>query len=240
MVRTDETVIREVDKRLAALYGDKKWQQRAQPLDELILTVLSQHTSDVNRDKAYKELRRRFPRWEQVLDAPVRQIAAAIKSAGLANQKAPRIKTILQKIADANGGKLELAFLGAIPIPEALAWLQRLPGVGPKTAACVLLFSFGKPVFPVDTHIYRITKRLGWIDAKVSEAKANALLDSVVPDDIKYRLHLNLIQHGRRICRAQRPRCEICPLTDLCAYFAVQKSTPQGNKTGKTQTGVGM
>jgi endonuclease-3 len=229
MVRTDEAVIREVDKRLMALYGDKRWRQRAKPLDELILTVLSQHTNDVNRDKAYTELRRRFPKWEQVLDAPVRQIAAAIKSAGLANQKAPRIKAILQKIADANGGKLDLAFLGAMPLPEALAWLQRLPGVGPKTAACVLLFSFGKPVFPVDTHIYRIAKRLGWIDAKVSEAKANALLDDIVPDDIKYRLHLNLIQHGRTICRAQRPRCEICPLTDLCAYFATQQSNSRAS-----------
>lgn len=219
MVRADEAVIREVDKRLVALYGDKRWRQRAKPLDELILTVLSQHTNDVNRDKAYMELRRRFPKWEQVLDAKVHQIAAAIRSAGLANQKAPRIKAILQKIADANNGKLDLAFLGTMPIQKALAWLQRLPGVGPKTAACVLLFSFGKPVFPVDTHIYRITKRLGWIEERVSEAKANALLDSVVPDDIKYRLHLNLIEHGRKVCKAQRPRCEICPLTDLCAYF---------------------
>ena len=125
------------------------------------------------------------------MDAKVHQIAAAIRSAGLANQKAPRIKAILQKIADEGEGKLDLAFLGAMPLQKALAWLQRLPGVGPKTAACVLLFSFGKPVFPVDTHIHRITKRLGWIEEKVSEAKANALLDSVVPDDIKNRLHMN-------------------------------------------------
>ncbi|GBC99083.1 Endonuclease III [bacterium HR17] len=215
----DETTIREVDRRLLAMYGDKQWQQRAEPLDELILTVLSQHTNDLNRDKAFSELKRCFPRWAQVLQAPTKMVAAAIKVAGLANQKAPRIKAILQRIAAANGGKLTLDFLSTVPVPDALAWLQQLPGVGPKTAACVLLFGFGKPVFPVDTHIYRIAKRLGWIAPKVSEARANAVLDSIVPDDIKYRLHLNLIQHGRKVCRAQRPRCAVCPLTDLCAYF---------------------
>ena len=215
----DETTIREVDRRLLAMYGDKQWQQRAEPLDELILTVLSQHTNDLNRDKAFSELKRCFPRWTQVLQAPTKMVAAAIKVAGLANQKAPRIKAILQRIAAANGGKLTLDFLSTVPVPDALAWLQQLPGVGPKTAACVLLFGFGKPVFPVDTHIYRIAKRLGWIAPKVSEARANAVLDSIVPDDIKYRLHLNLIQHGRKVCRAQRPRCAVCPLTDLCAYF---------------------
>jgi endonuclease-3 len=218
MVKVDPKTIREVDNLLAQVYGHKRWRKHAEPIDELIITVLSQHTSDVNRDKAFKHLKRRFPDWEQVLRAPVRSIASAIKPAGLSNQKAPRIKAMLQKIAEANGGKLSLDFLKDMPVSEAVDWLKKLPGVGPKTAACVLLFSFGKPVFPVDTHIYRISKRLGWLDEKVSEAKANELLDKVVPDEIKYQLHLNMIAHGRNVCRPQNPRCQECVLKHLCEY----------------------
>lgn len=218
MVKVDPKTIREVDNLLAQVYGHKRWRKHAEPIDELIITVLSQHTSDVNRDKAFKQLKRRFPDWEQVLRAPVRSIASAIKPAGLSNQKAPRIKAMLQKIAEANGGKLSLDFLKDMPVSEAVDWLKKLPGVGPKTAACVLLFSFGKPVFPVDTHIYRISKRLGWLDERVSEAKANELLDKVVPDEIKYQLHLNMIAHGRNVCRPQNPRCQECVLKHLCEY----------------------
>lgn len=218
MVKVDPKTIYEVDKLLARVYGDKRWRRHAEPIDELVATVLSQHTNDANRDKAFRQLKRRFPNWEQVLSAPVRSIAAAIKPAGLSNQKAPRIKAMLQKIAEANGGKLSLDFLGDMPVSEAMGWLKKLPGVGPKTAACVLLFSFGKPVFPVDTHIYRISKRLGWLDEKVSEAKANELLDKVVPNEIKYRLHLNMIAHGRNICKPQNPRCGECPIKHLCDY----------------------
>ncbi len=218
MVRVERETIYEVDKLLAQVYGDKRWRKHAEPIDELVATVLSQHTNDVNRDKAFRQLKRRFPNWEQVLHAPTRSIAAAIKPAGLSNQKAPRIKAILQRIAEANEGKLSLNFLAEMPVSEAMDWLKRLPGVGPKTAACVLLFSFGKPVFPVDTHIYRISKRLGWLDEKVSEARANELLDKVVPDEIKYRLHLNMIAHGRKICKPQNPRCDECVLKHLCGY----------------------
>ncbi len=218
MVRVERETIYEVDKLLAQVYGDKRWRKHAEPIDELVATVLSQHTNDVNRDRAFRQLKRRFPNWEQVLHAPTRSIAAAIKPAGLSNQKAPRIKAILQRIAEANEGKLSLNFLAEMPVSEAMNWLKRLPGVGPKTAACVLLFSFGKPVFPVDTHIYRISKRLGWLDEKVSEARANELLDKVVPDEIKYRLHLNMIAHGRKICKPQNPRCDECVLKHLCGY----------------------
>jgi len=218
MVRVERETIYEVDKLLAQVYGDKRWRKHAEPIDELVATVLSQHTNDVNRDRAFRQLKRRFPNWEQVLHAPTRSIAAAIKPAGLSNQKAPRIKAILQRIAEANEGKLSLNFLAEMPVSEAMDWLKRLPGVGPKTAACVLLFSFGKPVFPVDTHIYRISKRLGWLDEKVSEARANELLDKVVPDEIKYRLHLNMIAHGRKICKPQNPRCNECVLKHLCGY----------------------
>ena len=223
MVKVDEAVVREVDRLLAKVYGDRKWRRHAEPIDELIATVLSQHTNDINRDKAFEQLKRRFPSWEQVLRAPVRKIASAIKPAGLANQKAPRIKAILQRIAEANEGDLSLEFLEGMPTDEALAWLKNLPGVGPKTAACVLLFSFGKPVFPVDTHIFRISKRLGWLDEKVNEAKANELLDQVVPNEIKYRLHLNMIAHGRQICRPQKPRCQECVIKHLCEYFRKRK-----------------
>ncbi len=218
MVRVERETIYEVDKLLVQVYGDKRWRKHAEPIDELVATVLSQHTNDVNRDKAFRQLKRRFPNWEQVLHAPTRSIAAAIKPAGLSNQKAPRIKAILQRIVEANEGKLSLNFLAEMPVSEAMDWLKRLPGVGPKTAACVLLFSFGKPVFPVDTHIYRISKRLGWLDEKVSEARANELLDKVVPDEIKYRLHLNMIAHGRKICKPQNPRCNECVLKHLCGY----------------------
>ncbi|MFA0782402.1 endonuclease III domain-containing protein [Fervidibacter sacchari] len=223
MVKVDEAVVREVDRLLAKVYGDRKWRRHAEPIDELIATVLSQHTNDINRDKAFEQLKRRFPSWEQVLRAPVRKIASAIKPAGLANQKAPRIKAILQRIAEANEGDLSLEFLEEMPTDEALGWLKNLPGVGPKTAACVLLFSFGKPVFPVDTHIFRISKRLGWLDEKVNEAKANELLDQVVPNEIKYRLHLNMIAHGRQICRPQNPRCQECVIKHLCEYFRKRK-----------------
>jgi len=157
------------------------------------------------------------------LRAPVRKIASAIKPAGLSNQKAPRIKAILQRIAEANDGNLSLEFLKEMPTGEALEWLKKLPGVGPKTAACVLLFSFGKPVFPVDTHIFRISKRLGWLDEKVTEAEANELLDQIVPNEIKYRLHLNMIAHGRQICRPQKPKCQECVLRNLCEYFRKQQ-----------------
>lgn len=218
MVKIDPKTIYEVDKLLTQIYGDKRWRKHAEPIDELVVTVLSQHTNDANRDKAFRQLKYRFPSWEQVLHAPVRSISAAIKPAGLSNQKAPRIKAMLKKIAGANKGKLSLDFLTDMPVSEAMDWLKKLPGVGPKTAACVLLFSFGKPVFPVDTHIYRISRRLGWLDERVSEAKANELLDKIVPNEIKYRLHLNMIAHGRNICKPKNPRCHECVLKHLCDY----------------------
>lgn len=219
MVKVNPNEIRQVDSLLLKVYGDKKWRKRAEPVDELILTVLSQHTNDVNRDRAFKMLKQRFPSWEKILNATVRSIAAVIKPAGLSNQKAPRIKAMLKQIYDFNGGNLSFDFLGEMPVEEAMAWLKKLPGVGPKTAGCVLLFSFGKPVFPVDTHIFRISKRLGWIDEKVTEAQANDLLDKVVPNEIKYRLHLNMIAHGRKVCKPHKPLCSECVLKHLCRYF---------------------
>lgn len=223
VVKVDIKTITEVDRLLVEAYGDRKWKRRAEPIDELIMTMLSQRTNDLNRDKAFERLKEKFPSWEQILKAKVSSIESAIKPAGLSKQKAPRIKAILQRIAEANGGNLSLDFLSRMPVPKALSWLKSLPGVGPKTAACVLLFSFGKPVFPVDTHIFRISKRLGWLDSNVTEAEANELLDKVIPDAIKYRLHLNMIAHGRRICRPKNPRCQECVLKSFCGYFQQRK-----------------
>lgn len=201
------------------LYGDRPWIKRAEPLDELILTLLSQHTNDRNRDIAFGRLKEAFANWEESLGASIEEIAHLIRPAGLGNQKAVRLKGILQTIREANGGRLSLDFLNEMDKEQALNWLKGLPGVGPKTAACVLMFSFGRPAFPVDTHIHRLVSRLGWIEERTTDEKAHQILDRLVPDPIKYRLHLNLIAHGRTICRPTKPRCPICPLTDLCSYY---------------------
>lgn len=209
--------ILEVDKRLTFLYGEPRKPQK-DAVCQLIGTILSQATTDVQTARSFAELRRRFPTWEQVRDAPASQIAQAIRSSGLSKQKAPRIKKALQHITKERG-KIRLNFLKKLPTDEALQWLMRIAGVGPKTASIVLLFSFNKPVFPVDTHIHRVSRRLGWIPQNASAEKAHQLLRLAVPPRLHYRLHLNLIRFGREICQARRPRCEACPLTDLCEYF---------------------
>jgi endonuclease-3 len=214
----EEVSIVQVDKRLRRLYGEPHKAPK-DAVSQLVGTILSQATTDVQTDRSFAELRRRFPTWEQVRDAPASQIARAIRSSGLSKQKAPRIKKALQHIAKERG-KISLNFLKKMPPDEALQWLTRIAGVGPKTASIVLLFSFQQPLFPVDTHIHRVTKRLGWIPPKASAEKAHALLRVAVPPRLHYRLHLNLIAHGRAVCQARRPRCEVCPLTDLCEYYA--------------------
>jgi endonuclease-3 len=187
-------------------------------LDELVSTILSQNTSDLNRDVAFNALKARFPTWEAVRDAPVRQVKAAIRIAGLANQKAPRIKAALRSITKERG-ELSLEFLRVLPAEEARAWLTRLKGVGPKTAAIVLQFSLGKPAFPVDTHIYRVTGRLGLRPAKMNVEKAHAYFEKLFSPDSYYAAHLNIIRLGREICAARKPRCLECPLKDLCDYY---------------------
>ena len=200
---------------LADEYGAIEWSQHRDPLSELIMTVLSQNTSDSNSRQAFNRLVTRFGNWEAVAEADAGDIAETIKSGGLAQVKAPRIKRILELILSRRGS-LDLDFLRDMTLPEAKAWLEELPGVGPKTAACVLLFSLGKPVLPVDTHVYRVAKRLGLIDSKASAAKAHELLGDMVPAEDVYRFHIYLIEHGRRVCRAQRPRCGQCVLLPLC------------------------
>jgi endonuclease-3 len=188
------------------------------PLDELINTILSQNTNDLNRDRAYHALRAKFPTWEAVRDAPLPQVMAAIKSAGLANQKGPRIQQVLRRITEERG-ELELNFLRDWPADEARTWLMSLDGVGPKTASIVLLFALGKPAFPVDTHIHRVTGRLGLIPPKTSAEKAHEILEELVPPEWYHSFHLNVIEHGRQVCKAQRPLCERCALQKHCDYF---------------------
>lgn len=202
---------------LAKLYGLPKPRRHRDALSQLILTILSQSNTDINTARTFANLRARFPRWELVLDAPRAQVVRAIRSAGLANTKAPRIQAILRQLTKERG-KLSLEFLRQMPVEDARTYLQELKGVGPKTAAIVLLFCWGKPVFPVDTHIYRVTKRLGWIDTRVSREKAHAILESLIPPKLYYPLHLNLIEHGRAVCKAGKPRCEACPLRSMCKY----------------------
>lgn len=217
---------REVVRRLDALHGRPTWQQRMPPLEELIACILSQHTSDNNSWRAYQRLRERFPAWEAVMKAPVEEVEEAIRPGGLASSKAPRIQAVLRAVAEHNEGRLNLDFLQHMDTESARRYLLSLPGVGPKTAAIVLCFSLGRPVIPVDTHVFRVSWRLGFFDRKVGEAKAHDLLQRIVPEEHIYPFHVHLIRHGRQVCKAQRPRCEQCPLADICAYGQGITTTP--------------
>ncbi len=201
---------------LADEYGRLRVRRRP-PLDELVLTILSQNTSDVNRDRAYESMRERFPTWKQVLAAPPDQLEEAIRPGGLARQKAPRIQAVLTRVAAAGHG-LDLRWLGKLEPDAAMHWLIELPGVGVKTASIVLLFSFGVPVMPVDTHVHRIALRLGLVPAGTSAEKAHPLITQQVPAERMLEAHLLLITHGRRTCVARRPRCGSCVLLEMCPY----------------------
>lgn len=203
---------------LMDVYGRPQWRPHLDPISEVVSTILSQNTSDVNRDRAFDRLRARFTTWEVVRDAPVEAIEEAIRSAGLAQQKAPRIKGALRFISQERG-ELSLDFLKDLPVDQAKAWLTQIKGIGPKTAAIILLFSLGMPAFPVDTHVHRVSRRLGLIGPKVSAEKAHDFLEDLLPAGLYYPFHLNVIRHGREICNARNPKCEICPLQTLCDYY---------------------
>lgn len=204
--------------RLLDFYGDPQWRNPLPPLDELVSTILSQNTNDTNRDRAFNTLRERFPTWEAVRDADEADVIDAIRTAGLANQKGPRIQNVLRQITQERG-ELELDFLRELDDNEAREWLMKFKGVGPKTAAIVLLFSLGKPAFPVDTHIYRVSGRLGLRPAKMTADQAHQHLEKIFPQDAYYSAHLNIIRLGREICNARRPNCPVCPLKELCVYY---------------------
>jgi endonuclease-3 len=190
---------------------------------ELVSTILSQNTNDTNRDVAYDSLRERFPTWEQVRDAPQGQVIDAIRTAGLANQKGPAIQNALQVISEERGA-IELDFLSSLNSQEAIDWLVKLKGVGPKTAAIVLLFSLNMPAFPVDTHVYRVTGRVGIRPEGMNANKAHTYLAEQFSPETYYPVHLNLIHLGREICKARKPICETCPLNKMCEYY----ENPQG------------
>lgn len=202
---------------LEAAYGIPSNTRHDDPLDELIGTILSQSTTNVNSDRAFASLKKRFPNWELARRARPSSIATAIKSGGLANVKSVVIKNILNEILTRHGN-LELSFLKTIPVEEARQFLVLLKGVGPKTAACVLLFSCHRDVFPMDTHIFRITRRLGLLPEKISDEQAHKLMETLIPPKKHYSLHINLIVHGRKVCLPRNPKCGECALIEQCDY----------------------
>lgn len=215
-----------VRRKLLDYYGLPEWRAPLPAMDELVSTILSQNTNDGNRDRAFAALRTRFPTWEQVRDADPQEVIQAIRSAGLANQKGPRIQKLLQEIT-ARRGELSLDFLSEMELADARQWLLQFKGVGPKTAAIVLLFSLGRPAFPVDTHIYRVTGRIGLRPMTMNVEKAHAHLESLLPEESYYDVHLNLIRLGREVCHPRRPECPACPVRELCDYYAHQYQLPE-------------
>ncbi len=213
--------LRALARRLARAYGTPPASRHLPPVDELVLTILSQNTSDTNRDRAYADLRRAHPRWRDVAAATAGGIARAIRRGGLAPTKAPRIRAALRSL-QAQGVDLDdpAALAG---MEDAALWdlLVALPGVGPKTAACVLLFSLDRPHFPVDTHVHRVSTRLGLVGQRASAVVAQAALQEAVPPEDVYRLHMGLIRHGREVCVARRPFCSECVLADMCPRVGV-------------------
>jgi len=210
------TAIRALEK----IYGGREQSDLDDPLECLIRTVLSQNTNDVNRDRAYDTMRARFPTWEAVMNAPARQLAAAIRVGGIANVKSARIQRILRQIKHRHG-KLDLRFLRDRSPDEAEAMLSGFDGVGPKTVKCVQIFALGQPVFPVDTHIFRLSKRMGFVDAKATREQAHDVMGRLVPPAKMYSFHLDLIEHGRRLCKAQRAMCPSCVLKRPCPKIGV-------------------
>src|SRR5262249_674768 len=209
--------IREVQRRLRASQGAFKPKPQLPVIDEVVATVLSQHTSDATSERASARLKDRFPPWEQVADAPAEEVAEAIRCGGIADQKARRIQQILAAIEEREG-RIDLGRLWDLDDAAAEGYLESLPGVGPKTAACVLVFAMGGASFPTDRRVHRVATRLGWLPATPPAEKAHRLLAPRVPPGIRYDLHVAMITHGRTVCRAQRPRCGACVLRDLCAY----------------------
>ncbi|HYV00806.1 MAG TPA: endonuclease III [Actinomycetota bacterium] len=185
-------------------------------MEELVLTVLSQNTSDVNSERAYAALRERYPTWDSLSQADERDLAEAIRPGGLARIKAPRILAILAAIRDRQGGSLDLEWMRTAATPRVRDYLLSLPGVGPKTAACVLAFSLGRAALPVDTHVHRVAGRLGFFDERTTAADAHGVMEAEVPAGLRVRMHVGMIRLGRTICRAGRPLCSACSLQDLC------------------------
>lgn len=221
-----------VYRRLVEVYGFPQWRNTLPPLDELISTILSQNTNDRNRDLAFQRLLERFATWEAVRDAPAEAVIEAIRPAGLGNQKGPRIQQVLRQIS-AERGSLDLGFLQDWPAEKALAWLMRFQGVGPKTAAIVLVFSLGKPAFPVDTHIYRVSGRIGLRPAHLTVEQTHQYLAGVFKPDQYAPGHLNLIRLGRETCHARKPNCSACPVNELCLFYLTGSGSVRASVNGR-------
>jgi len=208
-------IVRRLLREYPPLHPSRPSGKRKDPLSELIFTTLSQNTSDVNRDRAWASMKRTFPAWKDVLAASTAALERAIAVGGLAKTKAPRIQAILREVIDREG-RPSLARLRRMPDDEVAAYLETLPGIGPKTIACVLAFSLERPRLPVDTHVHRIGSRLGFFDAKANDRAAQAAIEAAVPEKDRVETHLALIAHGRTTCTAQRPACDRCVLADVC------------------------
>jgi endonuclease-3 len=217
--------MRAIRDRLRAAYGKPIENPHRAPVDELILTVLSQNTNDRNRDVAYARLTARFDSWDAVRDAPVEEVEDAIRPGGLAPTKAVRIQQILDALGDD-----DLSGLAGEPLAQARERLCALPGVGRKTAACVLMFSFGRPDIPVDTHVYRVGTRLGLFRPGGSLEEAHDELLRIVDAEDAHEIHVSLIRHGRRTCHARNPRCDDCPLLSLCPYGRERIKEPRSRR----------
>ena len=210
-----------VHEKLLEFYGEPIWRNPLPAIDELVSTILSQNTNDVNRDRGFDALVARFPTWEQVRDANTDEVIETVRVAGLANQKGPRIQAVLKAITEERGN-LDLSFLKKMSVDDARNWLTKFKGVGPKTAAIVLCFSLDMPAFPVDTHVYRVTGRIGLHPERMSVEQAHPHLESLFPPETYYAGHLNIIRLGREICTARKAMCEKCPLIKLCNYGKTQ------------------
>ena len=222
--------------RLVAEAPLPEWRPHQDPVGELTLTLLSQNTSDTNSGRAYQHLLARFPDWDAVIEASVDEVEDAIRVGGLAKTKAPRMQALLTELHERLGDGWDASLLRTMPMPEAKEWLISLPGVGPKTAACVMLFSLGRPALPVDTHVERVSKRLGLVHAKVNAANSHDVLESQMDPELYYDYHVSVIRHGRRVCKAPLPVCDLCVLADSCpSAFFVERGSPDG-ATGKRAT----
>ena len=210
----------EIERRLDDYFGVIEPEIRNDPISELVGTILSQNTSDLNSERAFQALRTRFPTWDSVLEADSDAIIDSIRAGGLAQVKGPRIRQVLQRIAE-DRGELSLDFLVSLPPSDARAYLLSLPGVGVKTAACVQAFACGQAALPVDTHVHRLAIRLGLIPPGTNAERAHDLLEATVPAERQYSVHVHLIRLGREVCKALRPRCPECPLLEICPRVGV-------------------
>ena len=214
-IRRKHVPTTEIMTQLGSVYGPIYWEPRYGPAFELVSTILSQHTSDINSQRAFNNLLAKFGTLDCIADGAVEDIASAIRTGGLANIKASRIKEVLLLVRK-RVGSFDLSFLAEMPLAESKNWLKSLPGIGPKTAAIILCFSLGMPAMPVDTHIFRVSKRLGLIGAKINADDAHDILEPMVDPDEVFAFHMYLIEHGRRVCKAQRPRCDECVFEVVC------------------------